>query len=99
IARSKPWSLGRPHPACGLGKMRTEATTPFVVGQIRRVSPPALHRAKRRPPSHPPSTFQTVSERGFSETRIQPVASLRTGAGAIDKLPLMGVLGDLPLLD
>src|SRR5215210_3908320 len=41
--------------------MRTDAT-PFVVGQIRRVSP-ALHGAQRRPPSRPPSTFQTVSER------------------------------------
>src|SRR5215207_8133407 len=39
--------------------MRTDAA-PFVVGQIRRVSP-ALHGAERRPPSRPPSTFQTVS--------------------------------------
>ena len=33
--------------------------TPFVVGQIRRVSP-ALHGEQRRPPSRRPSTFQTV---------------------------------------
>src|SRR5918994_5423642 len=39
----------RTSPPCGLGKMRTNAT-PFVVGQIRRVSP-ALHGAERRPPS------------------------------------------------
>src|SRR5918994_183469 len=51
----------RTSPPCGLGKMRTDAT-PFVVGQIRRVSP-ALHGTERRPPSRPPSTFQTVSRR------------------------------------
>ncbi len=45
--------------SCGLGKMRSDAT-PFGVGQIRRVSP-ILHSAERRPPSRPPSTFQTVS--------------------------------------
>src|SRR5215217_2815097 len=39
--------------------MRTDAT-PFIVGQIRRVSF-ALHSAERRPPEHPLSTFQTVS--------------------------------------
>src|SRR5215218_3100066 len=39
--------------------MRADAM-PFVVGQIRRVSP-ALHEAERRPPSRPPSTFQPVS--------------------------------------
>src|ERR671921_1929809 len=39
--------------------MRADAT-PFVVGQIRRVSL-ALHSAERRPFSHPLSTFQTVS--------------------------------------
>jgi hypothetical protein len=44
---------------CGTRQMRTDAT-PFIVGQIRRVSF-ALHSAERRPPEHPLSTFQTVS--------------------------------------
>jgi hypothetical protein len=47
--------------SCGLGKMRAEAT-PLVVGQIRGVSL-VIHGTERRPPSRPPSTFQTVSLR------------------------------------
>src|SRR5918999_3391448 len=48
---------------CGLRKMWADAM-PFIVGQIRRVSP-ALHGAQRRPPSRSLSTFQTVSGRGI----------------------------------
>jgi hypothetical protein len=47
--------------------MRTDAA-PFVVGQIRGVSP-ALHGTERRPPSLPLTIFQTVSEGSFSETQ------------------------------
>src|SRR5215210_5751795 len=43
-----------------LGKMRADAT-PLVVGQIRGVLSVVVHSAERRPPSRPPSTFQTVS--------------------------------------
>src|SRR5215210_1074993 len=56
--------------------MRTDAT-PFVVGQIRRVSP-ALHEAERRPPSRPPSTYQTVSLK-LSEKSRMPLQPSLTG--------------------
>jgi len=56
--------------SCGLGQMRADAT-PFVVGQIRRVSS-ALHGAERRPPPRSLSTFQTVSGRRIlRSSRVQ----------------------------
>jgi hypothetical protein len=45
----------------GLGQMGADAP-PFLVGQIRGVSP-ALHGAERKPPSCSPRSFQTVSPR------------------------------------
>jgi len=57
-------------PPCGPRTMQVDAT-PFAVGQLRRVSP-ALHGAERRPPSRPPSTFQTVSVGTSVNKRFPP---------------------------
>src|SRR5215207_989534 len=51
------------------GKMRAD-TAPFIVGQIRGISL-AVHGAKLRPPSRSPSTFQTVSLRGWVNKRSE----------------------------
>jgi hypothetical protein len=45
----------------GIGQPRADAA-PFIVGQICGISL-AFHSSERRSPSHPPSTFQTVSPR------------------------------------
>src|SRR5215217_7675310 len=78
--------------------MRTDAT-PFIVGQIRRVSF-ALHSAERRPPEHPLSTFQTVSRRvllgnsGHKKSRGLVASALRPLGSRVTGFSLgLGLLG------